>query len=129
MHPLTCHSHADISPGVKLPDSFAGQDEKPEENALSQAERRARQMAAINRCSFIFRRRRVERKVIRLEFGVHLQRRGGRSGSVGFLSLFNFTSKQFCKMPSMLAENEFSFRDLICIGIKSAKDAVSLRGE
>lgn len=84
MHPLTCHSHADISPGVKLPDGFAGQDGEAEENALPRAERLARQMAAINCSSFIFRRRRVEREVIRFEFGVHLQQHGEGSGSVGF---------------------------------------------
>lgn len=55
-----------------------------EENALPRAERLALQMAAINCSSFIFRRRRVEREVIRFEFGGHLQQHGEGSGSVGF---------------------------------------------
>lgn len=117
MHPLRCHSHADISPGVKLPDGFAGQDEgSGRKCTFASAHGKWRLLTVLHLYSG---RGRVERKVIRLEFGVHLRQHVKGVEALG-LDLLNFASKQFGGMLSMLSGNKFSFKDLICIGIKSA---------
>lgn len=127
MHPLRCHSHADISPGVKLPDGFAGQDEGSGRKCTFAHARGKWQLLTV--LHLYSGRGRIERKVIRFEFGVHLRQHGEGVEALG-LDLLNFTSKQFGGMLSMLSGNKFAFKDLIYIGIKSAqKNAAPFRDE